>query len=129
MSEHPVNQASVDPAGPVCWPAGLAAPMPRGQAEELATLFKAIADPSRLQIIALIGATPGGSACTCDLTESLELSQPTVSHHLKVLTDAGLLSREQRGTWAHYSLEPLRVRELANALEAAVAPQSSIEAR
>lgn len=97
--------------------------MSRGAAEDLATLFKAIADPARLQILALIGAASDGTACTCDLTESLELSQPTVSHHLKILVDAGMVTREQRGTWAYYSLVPRSIAQLANALEAAIDPQ------
>lgn len=117
-----MNPDAVDLQGPVCWPAGLAVPIPRSHAEELATLFKAIADPARLQILALVGAAPEGSACTCDLTETLELSQPTVSHHLKILVGAGLLSREQRGTWAYYSLVPRTIAQLAHALEVAIEP-------
>jgi ArsR family transcriptional regulator len=81
-----------------------AAPLDRDKAEELATLLKAVADPTRLQLMSLVAAAGGGEACVCDLTAPLSLSQPTVSHHLKVLVDAGLLTRERRGTWAYYSL-------------------------
>ena len=72
----------------------------------LATTLKALADPARLRLLSIIAAHEGGDACVCDLTEQVGLSQPTVSHHLKVLVDAGLLTREKRGVWAHYSLVP-----------------------
>lgn len=99
--------------GPQCCPTGLAAPLERDQATALAQLLKAVADPSRLQLLALIRASDSGEVCACDFTEPLGLSQPTVSHHLKVLTDAGLIRREQRGTWAWFSIEPERLSELA----------------
>jgi ArsR family transcriptional regulator, arsenate/arsenite/antimonite-responsive transcriptional repressor len=98
--------------GPACCPGGLVEPMPRRTAEELAGLLKAVADPTRLQLLALIRSSDGGEACVCDLTAPLGLSQPTVSHHLKVLTEAGLLSRDRRGTWAWYSLVPERLAEI-----------------
>lgn len=80
----------------------------------LARLLKAVADPARLQLLALIRAA--GEACACDLTEPLGLSQPTVSHHLKVLTDAGLLQRQQRGQWAWFRVADDRLRDLAAVL-------------
>jgi ArsR family transcriptional regulator len=70
-----------------------------------ASVFKALGDPGRVRIMNLL-ATAGGEACVCDLTTALGLSQPTVSHHLRKLTDAGILRREQRGVWAYYSIEP-----------------------
>ena len=76
------------------------------QATDLAHTLKAIADPSRLRLMSLLADQPAGEMCVCELTEPLGLSQPTVSHHLKVLTDAGLLSREKRGTWAYYAILP-----------------------
>ncbi|MGW2563240.1 ArsR/SmtB family transcription factor [Streptomyces sp. NPDC001514] len=76
----------------------------RGEAERLAVMLKAIADPTRLQLLRLIERAPGGEACVCDLTECLGLRQPTVSHHLKLMTEAGLLDRERRGTWVWYSV-------------------------
>lgn len=84
----------------------LAAPMARDEAEQLARLLKAIADPARLQVMSLLRSAEAGEACVCDLTTPLGLSQSTVSHHLKILADAGLVRRERRGTWAYYSLAP-----------------------
>ncbi len=75
-------------------------------AEGLARTLKALADPARLRLLSIIAAHEGGEACVCDLTEPLGLSQPTVSHHLKVLTEAGLLTRDKRGSWAYFALVP-----------------------
>ncbi len=100
-------------SGPECCPTGLTEPLDRPTAESLAGLLKAVADPARLQLLALLRAADAGEACVCDLTEPLGLSQPTVSHHLKVLSDAGLLRREKRGTWAWYSVVPERLAEIA----------------
>lgn len=75
-------------------------------AASLARSLKALADPARLRLVSLIAAHADREACVCDLTEPLGLSQPTVSHHLKVLTDAGFLTRSKRGTWAYYRLVP-----------------------
>lgn len=87
---------------------GTAIGVPR--AEQLARVFKALGDPTRVRLVSLIAAHEGGQACVCDLTEPVGLSQPTVSHHLKLLVDAGLLSREQRGRWAYYRVvEPALV--------------------
>jgi ArsR family transcriptional regulator, arsenate/arsenite/antimonite-responsive transcriptional repressor len=83
-----------------------AEPLDRPGAERLAKLLKAVADPARLQLLSIIHGAAEGEVCVCDLIEPLGLSQPTVSHHLKVLTDAGLLSRERRGTWAYFSVVP-----------------------
>jgi ArsR family transcriptional regulator, arsenate/arsenite/antimonite-responsive transcriptional repressor len=80
--------------------------MPQREAEVLASALKAIADPMRLRLISLVAAHQDAEACVCDLTEPVGLSQPTVSHHLKILVDAGILSREQRGKWAYYRLLP-----------------------
>lgn len=72
------------------------------EAERLARIFKALGDPTRVRLVSLIAAHAGGEACVCDLTDPVGLSQPTVSHHLKQLVDAGLITREQRGKWAYY---------------------------
>lgn len=88
----------------------------RDEAVERAWLLKAVADPTRLQLLDMIKASPGGEACVCALTEPLGLTQPTVSHHLKILTDAGLLQREKRGTWAWYTLNRERFADLRAAL-------------
>jgi ArsR family transcriptional regulator len=81
-------------------------PLAAAEAEQLATALKAIAEPARLRLLSLIQSQPEHEACVCHLTEPLGLSQPTVSHHLKVLLQAGLVEREQRGSWAYF-----RVRE------------------
>ena len=81
----------------------------RASAEAHATLLKALADPVRLQLIDQIRRSPNAEACVCDLTAVVDLSQPTVSHHLKVLTDAGLLTRERRGAWAWFAIVPERL--------------------
>lgn len=82
------------------------------EARARATVLKAVADPVRLQLLAQIGAAPGAEACVCDLTAVVGLSQPTVSHHLKVLVDAGLLTRERRGPWAWFALVPERLAQV-----------------
>lgn len=74
------------------------------EAEVLARVFKALGDPTRVRLVSLIAAHEDGEACVCDLTGPVGLSQPTVSHHLKLLVDAGLLRREQRGRWAYYQV-------------------------
>jgi ArsR family transcriptional regulator len=81
-------------------------PIDSGQAERLAAALKVLADPARLRLISLIQAQPESEACVCHLTEPLGLSQPTVSHHLKVLLQAGLVEREQRGSWAYFRVLP-----------------------
>ena len=85
-------------------------------ARDLARTFKALADPTRVQLLSIVASHDGGEACVCDLTEPVGLSQPTVSHHLKILVDAGLLTREQRGRWAYYSLIPGALTQLATTL-------------
>jgi ArsR family transcriptional regulator len=85
-------------------------------AERLAETLKALAEPTRLRLVSLIAAHDGAEACVCDLTGPVGLSQPTVSHHLKVLVDAGLIQREQRGKWAYYRLVPGVLDALANML-------------
>jgi ArsR family transcriptional regulator len=75
-------------------------------AESMAVAFKALSDPTRLRLISIVAASEGREACVCDLTDPIGLSQPTVSHHLKILMDAGYLTRSKRGTWAYYKLVP-----------------------
>jgi ArsR family transcriptional regulator len=84
----------------------LQGPLPADDAERLAGALKVLADPARLRLLSLIQAQSDGEACVCHLTAPLGLSQPTVSHHLKVLLGAGLVAREQRGTWAYYRVVP-----------------------
>ncbi len=109
-----VSDQPLDVGGPQCCPAGLAEPLDATSAQDLAKLLKAVADPARLRILALIRASDDGELCACDFPAALDLSQPTVSHHLKILTDAGLLARERRGTWAHFRLVPERIAELGS---------------
>ena len=80
-------------------------PLSLEQAEQVAPLLKALADPVRLRLMSLVAAHEGGEACVCDLTDAFDLSQPTISHHLKVLHDAGLLDREKRGVWVYYRVQ------------------------
>jgi ArsR family transcriptional regulator, arsenate/arsenite/antimonite-responsive transcriptional repressor len=80
----------------------LAGALAQADAEDLARALRVIADPARLRILSLIQTQPEGEACVCHLTEPLGLTQPTVSHHLRVLLDAGLVEREQRGSWAYF---------------------------
>ena len=88
-------------------------------AEQLARTLKAIADPTRLRLLSMIAADESGEACVCDLTDPVGLSQPTVSHHLKVLVEAGLLTREKRGVWSYYAV----VTEALAALAAVLTPR------
>jgi ArsR family transcriptional regulator len=92
-------------------------PLDASSAASVARVFKAIGDPARLRLLSMVAAHEGGEACVCELTEPLGLSQPTVSHHLKVLVDAGLLNREQRGVWAYYSIVPQALDALAAVLD------------
>jgi ArsR family transcriptional regulator len=85
-----------------------------GTAQQLAAVLKVIADPTRLRLLSMVAARgSAGEACICELTEPVGLTQPTVSHHMKMLVDAGLLEREQRGKWAYYRLVPNALATLA----------------
>jgi ArsR family transcriptional regulator len=99
-----------------CCPQVLATPIDADQAEQMAAALRVIADPARLRLVSLLSGAEGGESCVCDLTEPLGLSQPTVSHHLKVLADAGLVEREQRGRWVYYRMVPERLEMLRRAL-------------
>lgn len=83
----------------------LAEPLSTQQAEQLAPLLKALADPVRLRLLSLVAAHAEGEACVCDLNDAFDLSQPTISHHLKVLHEVGLLDRSKRGTWVYYRIK------------------------
>jgi ArsR family transcriptional regulator len=91
-------------------------PLAAEDAEQLVGVLKAIADPARLRLLSLIQAQPGHEACVCNLTEPLGLGQPTVSHHLKVLLNAGLVERDQRGNWAYFRVVPNQLRTLCELL-------------
>ncbi|WP_353827083.1 ArsR/SmtB family transcription factor [Agromyces sp. SYSU T0242] len=99
--------------GAVCCSPLVAEAMDVDRADELASRFKALADPTRLRLLSIVAAADGQGACVCDLNEPVGLSQPTVSHHLKILVNAGLLTRSKRGTWAYYALVPGSLDDLA----------------
>lgn len=107
-------------AGAAAAPVACCGPLTRetitaSDADVFARKLKALADPVRLRLVSIVAASEGQEACVCDLVEPVGLSQPTVSHHLKILTEAGFLSRTKRGTWAYFRLVP-------GALEAVAAP-------
>ncbi|NKX50425.1 helix-turn-helix transcriptional regulator [Arthrobacter deserti] len=95
-----------DPVAEACCAPLTAEPISADEARKFAQLLKAVADPARLRLVSLVAAQENKEACVCDLTGPLGLGQPTVSHHLKILVDAGILRREKRGVWAYYSLVP-----------------------
>ncbi len=99
-----------------CCPPVLQGRLNQAAAEQLAGTFKALADPARLRLLSFIAAQPSGEACVCHLMKPLDIGQPTVSHHLKVLYDAGLLERQRRGTWVYYRILPERLTALRDAL-------------
>ena len=90
-----------------------AEPLSAEQAEQVAPQLKALADPVRLRLMSLVASHPGGEACVCDLNEAFDLSQPTISHHLKVLHEAGLLDRDKRGVWVYYRARTQALASLA----------------
>lgn len=99
-----------------CCPSVLNAPLDESEATELASGFAALADPVRLRLLSLIAGREAGEVCACELVEPLDRSQPTVSHHLKMLFEAGLVQREKRGTWVWYRVVPERLEALRRAL-------------
>lgn len=88
------------------------------EAERIAHTFKALGDPTRVRLLSLIAASEGGEACICDLTDPVGLTQPTVSHHMKLLVDAGLATREQRGRWAYYRVVTDTLEQASRSLSA-----------
>ena len=91
----------------------MSTPLTAQQSERIAPLLKALADPVRLRLLSLVAAHTDGEACVCDLNDAFDLSQPTISHHLKVLHEAGLLDRSKRGTWVYYSVRTGALTDLA----------------
>ncbi|MBE7194666.1 MAG: helix-turn-helix transcriptional regulator [Gordonia polyisoprenivorans] len=94
-------------------------PLSPDAATDLALMFKALADPVRLRLLSLVASHEGGEACVCDISPTFDLSQPTISHHLKVLRSAGLLDCERRGTWVYYWIVPAAVQRLSTVLDVA----------
>jgi ArsR family transcriptional regulator len=101
-------------------PALIDDPITEEAAAGLAQVFKALGDPVRLRLVSLIGARQGGEVCVCDLTSAFDLTQPTISHHLKVLREAGLIDSERRGTWVYYRLVPAALERMAELLSVPV---------
>ena len=93
-------------------------PISESAAAGLAQVFKALGDPVRLRLVSLIGAHQGGEVCVCDLTTAFDLTQPTISHHLKVLREAGIIDSERRGTWVYYWLVPAALERMSALLSA-----------
>lgn len=118
----PNQESAVDEAAPApdtvagCCPALLTTPLDQEESVELARVFKALGDPVRLRLLSMIASRAGGEVCVCDLTPAFDLAQPTISHHLKLLREAGLIAAERRGTWVYYRLLPAATDRLAAAL-------------
>jgi ArsR family transcriptional regulator len=109
-----MDRMATDPdLGGICCSPLASEPLSAAAAAQLVPILKAIADPSRLRLLSLIQSHEGGEACVCDLNDALDLTQPTVSHHLKVLLDAGLVTRDKRGIWAYYRAVPEALSALA----------------
>lgn len=120
MTTSPVVRAAPElPLATECCTPLLHEPITASQAADLARLLKALADPTRLRLVSMVAAHDGGEACVCDLTEPLELTQPTISHHLKILVDAGIFTRDKRGVWAYYALVPSALDALSAVLSTA----------
>jgi ArsR family transcriptional regulator len=94
------------PAGECCGSPLTSEPLSGAEAGEVSVLLKALADPARLRLVSLIACHEGGEACVCELTGAFDLTAPTISHHLRVLREAGLISSERRGTWVYYRTNP-----------------------
>ena len=110
-----MSRPVIDVPAPCCAPITGTA-VDAAQAKRLARSFRALADPARVRLLSLIAAHEDGEACICDLTGPVGLAQPTVSHHMRQLVDAGLLTREKRGRWAYYRVVPAALNQLADAL-------------
>jgi ArsR family transcriptional regulator, arsenate/arsenite/antimonite-responsive transcriptional repressor len=126
----PAATASLAPlplVGDCCPLPLLREPLTAAQAAELARTLKALADPTRLRLVSMVAAHEGGEACVCDLTEPLGLTQPTISHHLKILVDAGIFSRDKRGVWAYYALRPETLQAIAAILGTSTPPPGTAE--
>jgi ArsR family transcriptional regulator len=99
-----------------CCPPLACEPLTEAGAEDLAQLFKAIADPMRLRLLSLIACHDGGESCVCDLTDAFDVTAPTVSYHLRILREAGLISSQRRGTWVYYRINPAVMARMSEVL-------------
>jgi ArsR family transcriptional regulator len=109
----PPSRTELPVLGDGCCTVLVREPITASQADSLARILKALAEPTRLRLVSMVAAHEGGEACVCDLTGPLGLTQPTISHHLKVLVDAGIFTRDKRGKWAFYALVPAALDTLA----------------
>jgi ArsR family transcriptional regulator, arsenate/arsenite/antimonite-responsive transcriptional repressor len=105
------------PAATVCCAPLAQSRIPSAAAGTLSQAFKALGDPIRLQLMSMIASAPGGEICVCDLTPAFDLSGPTISHHLKVLKESGLVSAERRASWVYYRAQPALMRQLSALLD------------
>ena len=128
MSKQSVETGETDSSSGRCPPGGdgteccaslACEPLPEAGAQELALLFKAVADPMRLRLLSLIACHEGGESCVCDLLDAFDMTPPSVSYHLKILREAGLISSERRGTWVYYRVNP----EVMARMSAVLVPQ------
>ena len=114
-----VEEMTMSEPGLACCTPLTGTPMSAAQAEQVAPLLKALADPVRLRLVSLIAASAGGEACVCDLNDAFDLTQATISHHLKVLHSAGVLDRDKRGVWVYYAVRPEALTAVATLLDTA----------
>ena len=118
-----MSNQGVEAADPCCvTPPRLREPLTESAAVDMARKLKALADPVRLRLFSAIASHAGGEACVCDISGGIDVSQPTVSHHLKVLRDAGLLTSQRRASWVYYAVVPEALRELSTLLDLAAVP-------
>ncbi|MFD7241143.1 ArsR/SmtB family transcription factor [Streptomyces massasporeus] len=129
MSKQELVVIGQDGESANCCPGLVAAPLSDAQAAELAKLFKALGDPVRLRLLSMIASRSGGEVCVCDLTPAFDLSQPTISHHLKLLRQAGLIDCERRGTWVYYWVLPGTLDRLSAFLATAGTAEAGAEAK
>jgi ArsR family transcriptional regulator len=115
----------IETTGPACCPPLAQATIPAAEAAELAQAFKAIGDPVRLQLLSMIASHAGGEVCVCDLTPAFDLTGPTISHHLRVLREAGLIDHERRGTWVYYWVIPAKLAALSQLLDIRVPAEAA----
>ena len=114
-----VEETTMSEPGLACCTPLTGTPMSAAQAEQVAPLLKALADPVRLRLVSLIAASAGGEACVCDLNDAFDLTQATISHHLKVLHSAGVLDRDKRGVWVYYAVRPQALAAVATLFDTA----------
>ena len=114
----PLLEPDGESAAPCCPPL-TERPLDAAEAETAARMFKALGDPVRLRLFSAVASHEGGEACVCDLNDAFELSQPTISHHLKVLHSAGLLDRDKRGVWVYYAVRPQALSAVAHLFDTA----------